>query len=147
MTCPKCSNKTIFDFSRCPSCGLDISKGFDIKTGQTPTISKDNEITPSPLVLSTNEPGSGAISVLRFFAWLNLVAGIIGAIYIWSNFATEKILKGTYYSYAESVTNPLGVAIGVAVFLEGIFACALFLVIANIAENLIAIRLNTTPSE
>jgi len=43
-----------------------------------------------------------------------------------------------YSSTAEA--NPLAIGIGIAVLLQGIFACALFLVIASIAESLIEIR-------
>jgi hypothetical protein len=84
-----------------------------------------------------------AITVLRIFAWLDLVAGIALAIIIWVKFSATEIGTGTYY--AHTITNPIAIAVGIAVLLQGMFVCALFLVIASIAENLIAIRENTTP--
>ena len=75
---------------------------------------------------STTIPGEGAINALKFFAWLDLIGSIIGALVIWAN------------------SNGIGVGVGIAVLAQGVFACALFLVIACIAENLIAIRKNVT---
>ncbi len=87
-----------------------------------------------------------AISALRFFAWLDLIAGIVFAIIIWAKFATSEIGAG-YYSRAETITNPIAIGIGIAVLLQGIFVWALFLVLSSIAQNLIAIRDNTEPKK
>lgn len=81
----------------------------------------------------SDEPGSEAISVLRVFAWLDLVAGIMGSFWILSTFG----------SYSVTVPKPIGIAVGIATILQGVFVCAFFLVVASIAENLIAIRKNT----
>jgi len=78
---------------------------------------------------SEDIPGEGAISVLRFFAWFDLVFGIIASIIIWNN--TDNYSRG------------IGTFIGFGVLLQGIFICAFFLVIASMAENLFAIRRNT----
>lgn len=91
------------------------------------------------------EPGVGAINTLKFLGWLDLVAGIIGSIVIWANYSTKEVTLGEYYKYTEKVTDPVGVGLGFLVLFQGIFICILFLVIASIAENLIAIRKNTTP--
>ena len=81
-----------------------------------------------------------SIGVLRVFAWLDLLVSIIFSIVIWSEFSTE-ISKGYYTS--EKVSNPYMIGLGIGVLLQGIFVCALFLVIAHIAESLIFIRHNT----
>ena len=87
-----------------------------------------------PVIIPTS------IGVLRIFAWLNLLVSIIISVVIWSKFSTE-IDRGYYTS--ERVANPYMVGLGIGVLLQGIFACALFLVIAHIAESLIFIRHNT----
>ena len=80
-----------------------------------------------------------SIWILRTFAWLDLLISIISSIVIWSNFSTEAnkdYLGG-------NVTNPYMIVLGIGVLLQGIFVCALFLVLAHIAESLVFIRNNT----
>ena len=88
------------------------------------------------------DKGRQAISVLGFFAWLNLICGIIGAIFIWKTMGTMEVpyslISGTH-----TEINPFGVALAVALLLEGIFVCAFFLVVCSMAENLIEIQENT----
>jgi hypothetical protein len=79
----------------------------------------------------------GAITALKYFAWLDLIGGIIGAFVIWAK-------SNVFENYGEF--NGIGAGVGVAVFLQGMFAWALFLVIASIAENLIAIRKKVAPT-
>ncbi len=74
-----------------------------------------------------------AISALRFFAWLDLIAGIVFSIIIWSKYSTSE--------------TPLATGIGIAVLLQGIFVWALFLVLSSIAQSLITIRDNTEPKK
>jgi hypothetical protein len=62
---------------------------------------------------------SNAVEVLRIFAWLALVGGAFYAV----------VLIG----YLE---RPLGLMIGIAILVQGIFFCAFFLVIAAVAENI-----------
>ena len=72
---------------------------------------------------------AGAIDALRFFAWLDLVGGIIGAIVVWVmifNSSTD--------------TNPVTIGLGIAILLQGVFLCVLFLVIAGASEDIAAIR-------
>ena len=93
----------------------------------------DSEATIAKEMLASSQSNSvqakstGAIDTLKFFAWLDLVAGIFGSIWIWNQFGTSSS----------------GIAIGVGVLLQGVFAWAYFLVIASMAENLIEIRKNT----
>jgi hypothetical protein len=76
------------------------------------------------------------LRILRIFAWVDLIASIIGAIWIWSQFGKSEVV----YSLGHFLTNPLGIAIGIAVLLQGIFSCAFFSVIASIGEKLIVIK-------
>ena len=71
-----------------------------------------------------------SLSVLEAIAWLNLVAGFIAAIWIWTSYMAN---------------DPLGFAIGIAVAVQGIFVWAISMVFVNMADNIIVIRRNTTP--
>ena len=137
MQCPKCGTKRLFDFDECPTCGR---KMFDSTPEANVPLSPDSS---SPPTASNYQPTfshtSGAIQALKFFAWLDLVAGISGSIFIWVNFARTPVAG--YYSMTE--TNPVGLGLGFAVLFQGIFCCVLFLVIAQMAQNLIAIKTNT----
>lgn len=84
--------------------------------------------------------GQGPITALKVFAYVNLVGGIIiGAFVIWASVGSRSVLGSPYVSEA----NPFGIVLGAVFLAEGIFGCALLLVIAGMAENLIAIRQNT----
>jgi hypothetical protein len=96
---------------------------------------KANDDRPASL-LPVRAKGQDAIDTLRFFAWANLVGGIIIAIYVWAT-------MGTVGDRGHSEGNPFGVVLGLAFFIEGVFGCAFLLVVCTIAENLIAIRKNT----
>jgi len=94
----------------------------------------------SPKASTTSQfvdiPGVNAIGVLRFFAWSDLIASIIGAILVWINFYEREV--GVYFTYTE--TNPIGIAAGFVVLFQGIITFTVFLVIAAICENTIEIR-------
>jgi len=135
MVCPKCGKKTVFDFSVCPSCGYDTTKAYEAAKAEHSGVIPDLKES-SPANTFVRSYGTGAINTLKFFAWFDLVAGIIGAIWIWSTFGSQEV----GYLSSRTVTNPVGVALGVVVMLQGIFVCAYFLVIASMAENLIEIR-------
>jgi membrane protein implicated in regulation of membrane protease activity len=62
---------------------------------------------------------SNAVEVLRIFAWLAVVAGVIYAV-----------------ALIGYLPRPLGLIIGIAVLVQMVFFCAFFLVIAAIAENI-----------
>ncbi len=74
-----------------------------------------------------------AISALQIFAWLDLIAGIIFSIIIWSKYSTSE--------------TAVAIGIGIAVLLQGVFVWALFLVLSSIAQSLISIRDNTEPKK
>jgi len=142
FNCTKCGQQMIIKFlkvgevAKCRNCNAEITVPANaIKTNEEP---KYDEPIPSnaqghiatAIKDNSRAMGEGAISALRFFAWLNLIAGIIGAIAIW-------VTMG-------EVATPVGIGIGFAFLAEGIFGCALLLVICLMAENLIQIRKNTT---
>lgn len=71
-----------------------------------------------------------AIQCLGFFAWVDLIAGIIVAIVIWSTMSTDSLGN----------TNTFGIILGFVSLISGIFGWALFLVICSIANSLISIK-------
>jgi len=62
---------------------------------------------------------SNAVDVLKVFAWLAAIGGVIGAVLL-----------------PLSMPRPYGLQVGIGVLVQGIFLCAFFLVIAAIAENI-----------
>lgn len=87
----------------------------------------------------------GTITLLKGFAWFDLIAGVIGAVIVWAKFSSQRVVMGLYSQTSETVVNPVAIGIGIAVLLQGIFTWALLRVVASIASNLIAIRKNTEP--
>ncbi len=86
-----------------------------------------------------------AVRVLRAFAWVNLICCIAVSFLILREygvtFVTEEELL---FNYTEKVVNPVAIAASLFSFLFGIFGWAFCLVIAHMAENLIAIRRSKT---
>lgn len=81
------------------------------------------------------------ISLLRFFAWLNLVCGAIAAVILWRSMGTEKALR--HGEIVHIAFDPVGIGLGITALLYGILGFAVLLVVCLIAENLIEIRKNT----
>lgn len=116
IKCPKCGEVMSSAYSRCVTCGANL-RGTDVSD----KYEKQNE-GDTPLSAS----GNVAIEMLKFFAWMDLVVSIIAALLIIVN-------NSSLYS--------IGLALGI--LLQGMLVCSLFLVIASMAVNLIAIRKNT----
>ena len=116
IKCPKCGDEMSSAYTRCVTCGAKLRENDESNRREEP----NEEDTP----LSAS--GNAAIEVLKFFAWMDLVASIIAAI---------LIIAGNSSLYF------IGLALGI--LLQGMLVCSLFLVIASMAENLIAIRKNT----
>jgi hypothetical protein len=76
---------------------------------------------------------SGAAGILGVLAYIDLFVSIFAAIIILTEF-------GTSHYMGVSRINPIGVEIGLAVLLQGIFGCVFFLVIASIAKELTMIK-------
>ncbi len=91
--------------------------------------------------------GQKSIDVLKTVAWIILIVGIIGSITIWATMgSTEQIRPG--YSYlTEKIPNPEGIILGFQLFFLSIATSSFLLVICGMAENIIAIRKNTTPKK
>ncbi len=86
-----------------------------------------------------------AITVLKFCAWLDLAVSAVAGFIILIN---PDLFAPTLYQPLATlfaIINPVGVLVALAICLQGVCVCPLFLVIASIAENLIAIRRNTAP--
>jgi hypothetical protein len=76
---------------------------------------------------------SGAGCILAVLAYIDLFVSILAAIIILAKFGTSD------YTGLSRI-NPIGVGIGLAVLLQGIFGWAFFLVIASIAKELNMIK-------
>ncbi|KJS19652.1 MAG: hypothetical protein VR72_17780 [Clostridiaceae bacterium BRH_c20a] len=77
------------------------------------------------------------IEILRVFSWANLVVGILSGLILIFGYGIETRRYLTEY-------NPIAIFTGLFFLIEGIFGWALFMVVCSIAENLIAIRKNTS---
>jgi len=121
--CPCCND----EFS--PPVMQELERGKK-NLGKTIITPKNNEAFYKNNSIKTVNDGyiiiPTSVSILKVFAWIDLIASFIFAIVIWIE------------------PTPYGIGFGVGVLLQGIFVCALFQVIAIIAENLISINHNTT---
>lgn len=80
-----------------------------------------------------NTDSTFLINILSFFAWLSLLVGIAGSIVLFNTLGFEVINYKTHY-------NVIGIVASVAVALQGLFAFALFQVIAVMALEIKAIK-------
>ncbi len=80
------------------------------------------------------------IFILRLLAWANLIICSFGSLYIFREFGIRLIPEQGLLEYTEKIVNPFGISVSIALFLQGIFGCVLLLVIASIADNVLAIR-------
>jgi ribosomal protein L40E len=146
--CPKCGAANVPGAFLCRSCGENLEgievaeyseELFKTNSGGLPSLVGDTPSSAMPSSSTAPERG-GAIGALRFFAWLDLVAGIIGAIVIWANFGSVEVPIFAGSTVTRVQANPVGISLGIAVLLQGIFLCAFFLVVAGAAEDVAAIR-------
>ncbi len=81
--------------------------------------------------------GDITYSLLRVIGWLELVASIVVALWISSEY-------GTYYdpraAYPQPTSNPLAFGAAIAIALQGVIVWALFLAIASTGDNVVALR-------
>jgi hypothetical protein len=134
--CRKCKKniRESHQYVWCDACGEPISDDINIKRKR----STENVIEEDPKANSGQE-NQGPITALKVFAYINLIGGIVAAITIWASMGTTPVLGSSYRTEA----NPFGIVLGFVFLAEGTFGCALLLVIAGMAEDLIAIRRNT----
>lgn len=78
----------------------------------------------------SNQTELNPSGILKFLAWVNLFICIIGAIVIWITMGTTRI---GYYS---TEANPLGIALGVGILLNGFVGWAFLLTICEIADDI-----------
>lgn len=87
--------------------------------------------------------GKGAISILRFIAWLNLILGCIGSLIVYIGWGKVFVSSTTYGFISHYETNPIAIALSIALLIEGIVGWAFLLVVCSMANNLISIKENT----
>jgi len=84
-----------------------------------------------------------AIKVLRAFAWVNLICCLVFSFLILHEFGVSFVMEEELFNnYTEKVINPFAITLSMASFLMAIFGWAFCLVVAHMAENLIALRKN-----
>lgn len=74
-----------------------------------------------------------AESTLNTISWIVLFLGIIGGIIILATMSEVEV-PGAYYSH--TVTNPTGIALGIATIISSVMWWALFQVFINISNSL-----------
>ena len=95
--------------------------------------------SPIAMAIAINEPDQRPIKALRMLAYITLVGGVTTAILAWYRMA---------YLTPSDISLPmegafLGILLGAAFLVAGVLGFVFFLVIAGMAENLMAIRFNT----
>ena len=135
--CQKCGNATGLSETLCIPCAAAARSGSSAPVSSDALSADSTAAHRSRITASRpaaeNRPATsetwkvpareGAIKTLRFVAWLDLICGAVCALGIW-------------LSYSSIV----GTAVGLAVLLQGVFLCALFLVFAGAPEDIAALR-------
>ena len=132
--CKQCGAKAKWGMILCDAC-IEVQEAKEREAEEKRRQQINQANLDQPPHSTAPSYGQGAIDVLRVFAWLNLVAGAIIAIYIWSTMASVSV-PGRY----STESNPLGIILGIAFLAQGVFGCAFLLVVCSMGENLIAIR-------
>ncbi|MDD5233835.1 MAG: hypothetical protein PHG91_10620 [Syntrophales bacterium] len=106
---------------------------------------KDSGTAEAPANVGNPSPPSGravfVTGALKFLAWMNLIICILGSIWIFRELGVRVIPEEeSLLGFTEKIVNPFGVALSLAVFLQGIFGCVFLLAFALLAENTTAIR-------
>jgi LSD1 subclass zinc finger protein len=84
-------------------------------------------------------PGEGANGALRIIGFLELGASVLVALWVLSEFSqTWDPTTGT------AVSSPVGAILALAIVGQGVVIAALFVALAGMGDNLIAIRRNTS---
>jgi DNA-directed RNA polymerase subunit RPC12/RpoP len=89
--------------------------------------------------------GASAASGVGAIAWLVLVLHIIVAIVIWVTIGTTEV-PSTIYSGRHTAANNLGIMLGIAVLLEGVFFCVVLRCVHWIGRNVADLRRDTSGS-
>ena len=86
-----------------------------------------------------------SIGALRLVAWLYLIISVIGSITIWVTYPRIITPVPNSRSRVNEALDPIGVAYGLGLTLQGILVCTFLLVIASMAASLFIIRKSTAP--
>jgi hypothetical protein len=102
------------------------------------------DVTNTPVARQTyahyytvEAPGRIPILLLRVFAWIHLAASLFMVYIIESALLSQSELGVSISVPATAHLVPF------AVFLQGVFICTLFMVLASIADNVRAMRKNS----
>lgn len=87
----------------------------------------------------------GPVAWLKLVGVASLIAGVIGAIVLWSN-ASQPTISEDYFGTAQEETNPFIVMMGFVSLLQGILVWAVLEVYARMAENVAVIASNSESS-
>jgi hypothetical protein len=102
---------------------------------------------PASTSIPPQDKGLVPIRILRVFAWADLVLSTLAALaLIGLNIQAQSAFSGLMRSEGLGSLSLASWMFAGAIFFQGVFVCAFFLVVASMAENLIAIRRNTTRS-
>lgn len=85
----------------------------------------------------TDDFGISNLKVLKAFAWIYIVVGIISAMVVWSNFGQMEVSAGIYSTYTTTEANPIGIGIGFGILAQSIVFGTLMLAVGKIGENVI----------
>lgn len=145
------SHTEIVSSAFCSECGKAFTaEDPGISHGDRLVCLADHMVLGSPHIGRAPTPtspdpvaGMGAASVLRFFAWADLVASFVIAVWVLSTFSVVDVPNEFIPGMSSRENNPIAMAVAIGVVLQGAFVCALFLAVASMADNLAAIRRNT----
>ena len=96
---------------------------------------------PSQTDLQSKPAGAFVIIAVKIAAWMNLVFCWMGSFYVFREMGVQLIEEEGFLDYSEKIISPFGVTLSMGLFLQGVFGCIFFLLLASIAENIMAMRI------
>jgi hypothetical protein len=86
-----------------------------------------------------HDSGQTAIGMMRFFAWISLISGIVAALLVWLQFGSVTI-PGRFVDHV--MINWVGVMVGFGILFQGVFVGVVLFVVAYMAESLGALSMH-----
>jgi hypothetical protein len=132
--------------SHCHDCGVELSSNprqlegrllceAHYHTAKLGAPGRANAATPiSAREAALRDANMGITSILRLFAWLMLIAGVVGGLWLWSTIAYVPRVSPFGNVQLGSDFNPAGAAIAFTVIAQGVLWCVLLLAV-SIAVN------------